>query len=180
MRGSLQAFFDEDVSKLNMTPMIDIVFQLLIFFLLTNELTALNAEKVVLTPADHLILEKEQNATDRVVTVNVVLDSNSTDNRGAVVIAGKHFVTPEGGMDLQSLKDYLILEREKYNVEEPNPSDPSVKLTALQVLVRADQNVRSEYLHHIYEACRTAGIYKVNVAAVRRSELTSGGGEAGE
>jgi len=180
MRQSLQAFFEEDISKMNMTPMIDIVFQLLIFFLLTNELTALNVEKVVLTPAEHLTLTKDQTPTDRVVTINVVLDSDKPDNRGIVVIAGKRFVSDDGAMNLQGLKDHLLLEREKYNVEEDNPSDPSVKLTALQVLVRADWNVRSEYLHHIYEACRTAGIYKVNVAAVRRSETAAATEGAGE
>lgn len=155
----------EDEARMNMTPMIDIVFQLIIFFMVVTELSNLNMAQVTLPKADHLTIEKKRSVEEREVTINVVLDSKSPNRRGDVVISGRSFMKKDGTLDFEKLKGRLLTEAEKYGMKEPNPFTPGQEDSLLKVLVRADKNVRAEYLQLIYQACQAAGIFKVQIGA---------------
>ena len=168
MKRGASRMFESEEAGMNMTPMIDIVFQLIIFFMVVTELSNLNMAQVTLPRADWLKVEKERAREDREVVINVSLQDESENRRGIISIGTNRFAKADGTPDLDGLKKYLLLETQEYDKWEPSPTDPTQQDSLLKALIRADENVRSEYLHLIYEACRTARIYKVQVGAQRR------------
>jgi len=90
----------EEEAGFQMTPMIDIVFQLLIFFMVATTFDTLQSEKDVKLPvADH---SQAKENTHNELVVNVRKDGTVTLNQRAydpdslvdVLIAGKKFGTP--------------------------------------------------------------------------------------
>jgi biopolymer transport protein ExbD len=71
------------VVSVNMTPMIDMVFNLLIFFILTAQFTKLEVENVVLPPS---IM-----ATNKDYTIyrNVVINIVNKDGAGEIIVMGQ-------------------------------------------------------------------------------------------
>ena len=146
----------------NLTPMIDVVFQLIIFFMLVTELTNLALEQVVLPIAAYA---KENPGKEGEVVVNIKQDPNAQNpSDGILVIAG---ATMKGtGQELvRNLTARLQLEAEAYNKWEPNEQHPRGRNSLLEVKVRSDRQVRSEYFLALMWACNDVGIYKVHVAA---------------
>lgn len=141
---------------MDMTPMIDIVFLLIIFFMLVTELSQLDIEELVLPVASEAITEEPQVDT-RQVTINVVL--NETGDGYLMKVAGDTY-------DKKSLTNYLKLEVETWGKKEANPSDPTKEDSLLEVLIRADQHAKAEAIHDIFHACAQAKIFKVRFAAL--------------
>lgn len=141
----------------DMTPMIDVVFLLIIFFMLVTELSKLDIEEVVLPIADRAIVEEPQPDT-RQVTVNIKLEDSAT-GRGVIKIGGEEYSEKE-------LIEHLKLEAQVYGRTDPNPNKPGHEDSLLEVLIRGDERVNAGYLHHIYKACSEAKIFKVRLAAL--------------
>ena len=150
-------------ASVNLTPMIDIVFLLIIFFMLVTELTNLALEQVILPIAAHA---KENPGKEGEVVVNIKQGENQASDPGAgvIVIAGQ-LIKGEGQGLNRGLVDTLRLEAETYGKWTPNDQHPSGKNSELEVLVRSDRQVRSEYFLALMWACNDIGIYKVHVAA---------------
>ena len=154
----MQKYVKQDTQvEADMTPMIDVVFLLIIFFMLVTELSKLDIEEVVLPIADEAKVEVPQ-PESRQVTVNVVLDDSST-GRGEIRIGGKRLNRAE-------LINHLKLEAEVYGKRIPNPNKPKQSDSLLEVLIRGDESVNAGYLHDIYKACSDAKIFKVRLAAL--------------
>jgi biopolymer transport protein ExbD len=159
-------------TKLDMTPLIDCIFQLILFLVLTSQIT-IQAEDVELPFA----LEGEE--ADKVedkdevppLLVNVVRVPNKSGTpegrrAGEIVFSGKRL-----GSDERQAEDALKkeLEREvRYDAEgrgrgyEAGPGGKP--LSKLSVLVRSDKGVRASYVRAIFMACQAVGIYKVRVS----------------
>ena len=117
----------------NMTPMIDVVFQLIIFFLLSSHLA--KQEKEVPLPLPAAASGKAEAADDRPrLTVNVLAD-------GTLLVANRA-VTPE---DLTP----LLAERRSAHGE------------ALEVRIRGDRGVLYGRVEPVLLACVKAGIWNV-------------------
>ena len=141
----------------DMTPMIDIVFLLIIFFMLVTELSKLDIEEVILPVASEAKVEEPQAASKQVV-VNVVLKDSET-GKGEIRVGGK-LHTPE------QLIAALKLEAQVLGIYDDNPNRPGQKDSLLEVLIRSDERVNAGYLHDIYKACSEAKIFKVRLAAL--------------
>ena len=141
----------------DMTPMIDIVFLLIIFFMLVTELSRLDIEEIVLPIADEARAEEPQ-PESRQVVVNIVLEDSAT-GRGAIKIGGKPYTAEE-------LITHLKLEAEVDGRTSPNPHKSGHDDYLLEVLIRGDERVNAGYLHDIYQACSDARIFKVRLAAL--------------
>ena len=128
----------------NMTPMIDVVFQLIIFFLLSSHLAKQETHLPLPLPAadsGHTSLD-----TDRPrLTVNVLED-------GTLLLANR-VVTPG---ELVT----LLNERKQVHGEE------------LEVRIRSDRSVPYQYVEPILLACTKAGIWKISYAVFQRESPT--------
>ena len=141
---------------MDMTPMIDIVFLLIIFFMLVTELSKLDIEEVVLPIADTARVEEPQ-AESRQITLNVALADG--EGKPKMIISGQKYSAKE-------LAEHLKLETEVWDHWIPNPNDTNQRDSTLEVLIRGDQHAFAGAIHDIYKACSDAKIFKVRIAAL--------------
>jgi biopolymer transport protein ExbD len=126
----------------NMTPMIDVVFQLLIFFLLTTHLSRQEVSAELVLPKAQSGDEAEEDQTPR-VTVNVLSD-------GQVQLGNQAVAIPE-------LTARLRVENLKHNAR-------------LEVRIRADRSVPYQFVEPVLTASAEAGIWDVKFAVVKEKQ----------
>lgn len=126
----------------NMTPMIDVVFQLIIFFLLSSHLAKQETQyKLPLPTADS---GRQAADDDRPrLTINVLSD-------GTLLVAGRPITPPE--------LSQRLLERR------------SVHGDSLEVRIRSDRSVEYARVEPILLACARSGVWNVAFAVHRREE----------
>jgi biopolymer transport protein ExbD len=122
-----------------MTPMIDIVFQLIIFFVVTTELEKQKFnEQIILAFSPHgPAIEKRD---PRTVTIDV-------DDKGVVSIA-------HTTMSVPVLTSVLRNAVNRYGLSTP-------------VQIRGDRRTRHESIRRVMEACGQAGLWRVSFVAVK-------------
>jgi biopolymer transport protein ExbD len=123
------------VLALNMTPMIDVVFLLLIFFMTVSQVTKLQREPIQLPEVERA--EEQQPAE---VTVNVRQD-------GTVLLSGRPVTPDELARELDRLKHAL-------------GGDPS----RIRVLIRADERSASRAVNQLVAGLSSLGIHAVRIA----------------
>jgi biopolymer transport protein ExbD len=135
---------DEDP---NMTPMIDVVFQLIIFFMLVTEMSQADLEAMEL-PEASMAAPDDNPEKDRMV-VNVTTD-------GKIKIRGKDYTDPK------KLRPWLQREAEKGRKE----NDP-LNLCDRALLIRADKDAEYKYIQHLMQECvqPKVRIWKIFLAA---------------
>lgn len=157
----MHKYVKQDASvEMDMTPMIDIVFLLIIFFMIVTELSNLEIEEVVLPLADQAKVVEQQPGA-REVKVNVVVKDRNTGD-GTIIVGGQP-------MKRKDLTRFLKTETEIFDKWEANPSDPEQKDSLLEVLIRIDQGAQSKFIQDVFAACKDAKIYKVRFAALSES-----------
>lgn len=125
-----------------MTPMIDVVFLLIIFFLVSSHLARQEAQLPLPLPvADEGRLTTEEEPPR--VTINVLGD-------GQLTLAGRTVTHAE-------LEQRLAIERERAG-------------EALQVRIRGDRDVPYEFIGPILTACSQAGIHDATFAVYHRED----------
>lgn len=126
-------------AKLDMTPMIDIVFQMIIFFVVSIELDrqVIN-EQIILAPSPHgPAIEKRDPLT---ITVEV-------DPRGAISIARTE-------MSVATLTAILTEARGRYGQEVP-------------VHIRADHKATHNHIRSVMSAAGRAGLWRISIVALK-------------
>jgi len=125
---------------INMTPMIDVVFQMIIFFICTSELEKVSFdEQITLEWARDAQQVEQQNPLT--VTVNV------RDN-GTISISG---------IELSSLALFRgIME-----------NTVARHGTGVPVVIRGDLNASHQHIRQVMDVCKSVGIWKVSFAAVK-------------
>lgn len=126
----------------NMTPMIDVVFLLIIFFLVSSHLAKQEVHMELPLPKADSGTEPAEADVSR-VTVNITAD-------GTLLLAG-HRVTP------QQLQQRLA------NALAKEGGD-------LQVRIRSDRHAPYRYVEPIMLACARAGVWNVTFAVFQRED----------
>ena len=146
--------------EMNMTPMIDVVFLLIIFFMVITDMTQQDLEDLTLPVAVKADPDKPKPGEMRPV-VNINID-------GTVKVKREKIFDPEASDQFKKLKAYLAdsaakMEKEHFNKEAG--TGPLIPANAL--LVRADQNTPFKYVQKVMELCGLEGIqiWKVQLAA---------------
>lgn len=160
----------EGGAEMDMTPMIDITFQLIVFFLVANDLTRKEVEELKLPQA---IYGKEDKATekDRRVIINILApeDRANPPDIPEVKVKGK----PYGLDDLERL---MRTEADSKR-ETDGPGAPS----AIFVLIRADKDTPWQHVQYVMQVCADPSIriYKMQFATTKRDDgkATSASGE---
>jgi biopolymer transport protein ExbD len=111
-----------DDTVMNMTPMIDIVFQLVVFFMLTLDMSSKDYIPLTLPFAHHAVEDKDD-PSDPIQNLKVVVNLKPD---GTIMLKGKEYVMtqddPKGSMEgLKALHNELKL------ATQPDPDHPNIR-----------------------------------------------------
>ena len=156
---------------IDMTPLIDCVFLLILFFILTTQITV-QIEEVDLPVA--LEGEPPETSNPNIVQpllINVVRDRqglarNRGERAGFLRFNGDTLTEKELAQKLIGEAAWDAAPRPRGRGRGWETSPGGQKLSKLSVLVRADRGVRAEFTRHVFQACAKAGIYKIKVSSV--------------
>ena len=137
--------------EMDMTPMIDCVFQLIIFFMLINDMTQKELEELYLPQAVVAAADKP-NPKDLRPIVNI-------PSSGEIWVKREKYYDPKQDDKYKKLKDYLARMAAAMPKEPLNPANPGgPKVPANALLIRADQATPAKYIQKVMEVCGTQGI----------------------
>ncbi len=122
--------------ELNMTPMIDCVFQLIIFFMLVTEMAQADLETMELPDASEASPDDKPEKNRMVINVT---------KRGEIKIRKKKQSIP-------MLK--IFLKREADQARDPKDK----RLCTRALLIRADKEAEFKYIQHIMQECVQPGV----------------------
>jgi biopolymer transport protein ExbD len=146
-------------AEMDMTPMIDIVFQLIIFFMLITDMTQKDLELLVLPQA--------VTATEDAPDPNVVRPIVNILDDGKIFVKRELLYDPDNDDQYQKVREYLgtmaaMMPKEPVNDDGTGPLVPANPL-----LIRADQSTPFKHIQKVMEMCGLQGIqiWKVQLAA---------------
>lgn len=146
---------DEDI-ELNMTPMIDIIFNLIIFFMIVTDMSQKELEDLVLPDSKSSVEDKADEDELRVI-VNITMKDKETYQQTREVeikVKGVEY-------DLKALKSqlYKVAELKRDLTHDAKPSE-------VFVLIRCDQNIAWREVQWVMQVCadQTVRIYKIQFA----------------
>lgn len=126
----------------NMTPMIDVVFQLIIFFLLSSHMAKQEMQLALELPRASTGQETEEESGRRIV-INVLPDPRAG---GRIVVTGREVSRDE------------LPELIRYEARKSGP--------ALEVRIRTDRAVPYRVVEPVMVACAKAGVWNVTFAVI--------------
>lgn len=156
-------FADQGDQKADLTPMIDMVFQLIIFFVVVSDFSSTQLEPVVLPLAVKADTEPEKEK-DRSIIVNVLPDGAIRINRHT--FGGPDPQNPGQDLPYKILKDHFQVEAELAGMED-NPDTPGQKVSKLRVIIRADANAQYKYVQMVFKACAENKVFKTVINATK-------------
>ncbi|MFT7668472.1 MAG: biopolymer transport protein ExbD [Planctomycetota bacterium] len=147
-------------AEMDMTPMIDIVFLLIIFFMVITDLTQQDLEDLELAVATNAVADRPDPDEFRPV-VNIKVD-------GSIWVKRRIYFDPENPDDYKELRSFLSDVAVKM---KRDPTDP-MKFPDEPLLVRADMNTPFKYVQKVMEQCGYKGvqIWKVQLAAAEAAK----------
>jgi biopolymer transport protein ExbD len=152
----------EEELELNLTPMIDVVFNLVVFFMIVIDMSQKELEVLTLPFSAKAIPDKGKEDELRVI-VNLEIDAplkdqdlypEINDGRVKIKIKGREY-------DLTSLKKEMFDHAERKR-DLTDPNEPS----EIYVLIRCDKRIRWREVQWIMQACADPAvrIYKLQFA----------------
>ncbi len=145
----------------NMTPMIDIVFNLIIFFMLVSQFYRIRVEDVKLPPASKASTKKQELQKYTQLVVNIVPPTDSRDKATRVIIDGQTilvFIVGENPPLMDPLIDLLKARNKTVGDQKHKP---------LNVICRAGESVTYDIVGSVMIATTKADIRNWWVMAYR-------------
>ncbi len=140
---------DPPEQKLNMTPMIDVVFLLIIFFMLVSELSKMEAEAISLPTATKGVDDKEPPKGRIVINIK---------EKGTIVVSRREY-SPRG---LRALLH-----------ERSVRSRDADGLSTVPVKVRADAQVSYKYVQQVMVQCMREYIWQMSFGCMPHENMPS-------
>ncbi len=141
--------------EMNMTPMIDVVFLLIIFFMIITDMTQKELEDLKLPEAENAAPDEPDPDEFRPI-INIKID-------GTIWVKRQLYYNPEEDDQYQKLRAWLsdVAKRMK---KEPYMG---MQLPDEPLLIRADMNTPFKYIQKVMEQCgyQDIQIWKVQLAA---------------
>ena len=134
--------------EMNMTPMIDVVFLLIIFFMIITDLTQQDLEALQLPQARSSVEDKPDPKVVRPI-LNIPIS-------GSIVYKGDPLYLPEDGLEMTKLERFLASQA----TAMPHVVDPAlgIPLPDNPLMIRADRNTDFKYIQRIMAICGKDGI----------------------
>lgn len=156
----------------NLIPMIDIMFLLLLFFMLGADMGQRELEEVILPHAKSVKEDKGNQETGKErLTINVYHKYKSasfhcaTADRGNVCRDVKHWLIGVRGKDftdMTKLQAYLDKDAAEFRTDPKNPT-----ISERKVMIRADQVAPYGRVQVVMNTCTKVGIYKIECGAAQ-------------
>lgn len=126
--------------EVDMTPMIDVVFQLIIFFIVTMKLEQDINEDIVLADARYGPAIEEEDPRTMIIEV---------DQRGWISIRGAQLTR-------NTLQGIMVQRFKRYG--------------AFPVLIKGDHRTNHEDIRAVMDICSAIGIWRINFAATKEKK----------
>ena len=126
---------------INMTPMIDVVFQLIVFFTATSTIAKTEFSQDVELPVAETGKDRDAATQTKKITANVTAD-------GSVTIAGRT-------VDAARFQEILVSELAQYSADQ------------IEVLFRADALAPYRSVQPLLLVCARSGVWQVGFAVKR-------------
>lgn len=146
--------------ELDMTPMIDVVFQLIIFFMLIMDMSQDELEQLHL-PQAVTASPDDPNPLEIRPVINIL-------STGEILVKRDLLYDPQADDEYAKLKEYLAgmaKRMPKEPLDETKPNGPKVPANAM--LIRADRSTPFKHIQKVMEICGITDIqiWKVQLAA---------------
>ena len=141
--------------SMDMTPMIDVVFLMIIFFMIVSDMSQQDLAEIKLPMAEQA---KEDKTEEGRMIVNIHPD-------GEIEIKRKRYPTLDSTEAANALRGYLANEVQKGEKDEQGLSERSL-------LIRADRTTSFKEVQKVMRICGEQGIqiYKVHLAAAENEQ----------
>jgi biopolymer transport protein ExbD len=163
----------ETTIEIDMTPMIDVVFQLIIFFMLLMDMSQDELEQLHLPVA----VTASPDEPDPTV-IRPVINILST---GEILVKRALLYDPNADDQYSKLKEFLAgmakrMPKEPLNEDQPN----GPKVPANAILIRADRSTPFKHIQKVMEVCgiQDIQIWKVQLAAAEAAPAEGTGAAA--
>ena len=156
--------------EMNMTPMIDVVFLLIIFFMIITDLTQQELEELQLPIAMECDKDKPPPGEWRpILNINIV---------GDVIQSGDKVHDPEDPGDAEFVRLQQRLVNMARRMTPKFDEVLQVELPDDALLIRADENTPFKYVQKVMEVCAHPDIkiWKLQLAAKEPPENAANGG----
>ncbi|MHC4223958.1 MAG: ExbD/TolR family protein [Planctomycetota bacterium] len=145
----------EESAEMDMTPMIDIVFNLLIFFMIVTDLSQKDLANLTLPLAYKAVQDKADDPDDRLI-LNI-------DDMGRLLYKGKARTLDELGTILDQAKRVYNLKM-RAKGKEGEDDFGGMKASKLYVLLRADRDTPWQHVQWIMTIMAEQKLYKLQFA----------------
>lgn len=150
-----------DEGKLNMTPMIDIVFQLLTFFMIAVNFENAKADERVKLPTDVLAKPPESKLENELImNVGFIRRPDGSNVSGPVIFYN--------GDPIPLDKIMPSLQQEATIFKAKATGDPKKALEEVSVIIRADAAVPTGMVQELIEKCQEAEFTKFSLKAIQK------------
>jgi len=157
---------ETDDAKMNMTPMIDITFLLVVFFMLTIDLSTKEFFPVVLPYATQGVEDKDEKTEIRRFIINLTAGGKIHFKNYTFDLASED----PGAQDdaIQALQDAL----RKVQGHDPSMWEPD-GASKVPVMIHADWGAKWKYVQWVMQACaqQDIKIYKLQFAVRRPAKM---------
>ena len=143
--------------EMNMTPMIDVVFLLIIFFMIITDLTQQDLEE--------LQLPKARSAVEDKPDIEVVRPIINIPQSGRMIYKRRALYDPEiDGENMQGLEHFLADQAGRMPKKDKLPDNP--------LMIRADRGTEFKYIQRVMETCGKEGIriWKLELGAAQEEK----------
>lgn len=161
-----------DKCEPNLTPLLDLVLQLVMFFMLCANFDQLQKNKKVMLPK-----ASQATAPDKTISVQLLVElaSPDTENPDPSLPPGRGKWTLSTGSGPQPLQgptelfQKLQVEAKTYGVgkfADPN-APPNKRRTKVAVILRIDENVSFRHMNEVMAEVSRAGFEEVQLRAIK-------------
>jgi biopolymer transport protein ExbD len=150
---------DNAAAEFDMTPMIDVTFQLIVFFLVANDLSRKEIVDLKLPQAIHGVEDKATEDIRVILNIMKPKDLANPPKLPTITVRGKELTVKELSRELQTKAD---LKREK------GPGSPS----EVFALLRADKDTPWQHVQYVMQVCADPKIalYKLQFATTTTAD----------
>jgi biopolymer transport protein ExbD len=135
-----------DQADPNLTPILDMVFQLITFFMLVISFKASDFDKALVLPVVGSAAPADQETTGEFLILNL-------RSGGKLFIQGREEPNVEGFLNFEAQKLMKSLKPESGEF--------------VTVVIRADRSLRCEFLMRVIDACRRSGLERFDFMVLR-------------
>ena len=140
----------QEEAEINMTPMIDVVFQLIIFFVVTLRMSKEINEDIKLEDGKHGEIITADNTAVQTLTIEVGRRNMINRKHGRLSINNATLSTSQ-------LRDIV---RSRYK-----------KFGSFPVLIRADKRALHEDVKIVMDVCTSCGVWKIGLIAIQEKKV---------